>query len=69
MKLYGYEGEKWICYFWYNRTAISLGISICWKNIEIHLPGGFLRIGQHNHDTSLMRVGWHWGEYKPYRRG
>ncbi|MGY3482324.1 hypothetical protein ACVW1C_000207 [Bradyrhizobium sp. USDA 4011] len=48
-RLFGWDGESWICYFW--RTGwdhFSFGLHICFgaPNIEIHLPFGFLRIGR-----------------------
>lgn len=44
----GYEGRKWVCYFWRSGwTHISLGLHLDWgaPNIEIHVPFGFIRIG------------------------
>lgn len=37
---------KFVCYFWFvGWDCISLGFHICSRNIEIHLPFGFIRIG------------------------
>jgi len=47
-RMFGYEGRKWVCYYWFNGfTHLSLGLHIYWPapNVEVHLPGGFLRIG------------------------
>ncbi len=40
-------GPEW-CYFWFvGWTAISLGLHVSFsaRNIEIHIPFGFIRIG------------------------
>jgi hypothetical protein len=67
-KMYGYEGETWVCYFWRNDVAISLGISICPFNVEIHLPLGFIKIGKRGKSRSdLPYPGWVWGlDYRKY---
>ena len=47
-KAYGYEGKKWVCYFYCNGlNHFSLGFHFDWTlpNIEIHLPFGFIRAG------------------------
>lgn len=47
-RVYGWEWDRFVLY-WYHLGAehLSLGITIWWRgpNIEIHLPGGFLRVG------------------------
>ena len=46
----GYEGERYGCYFWFvGWWCFSLGFHISLAkpfNIEIHVPFGFIRIGQ-----------------------
>lgn len=50
---------RFVCCWWHNRWYhLSLGFHICLAkpNIEVHLPGGFIRIGwdrSHNYDGSL----------------
>lgn len=47
-RLYGYEGEKFVSYFWFvGWWALSIGfhVSIRDLNFEIHMPFGFIRIG------------------------
>jgi hypothetical protein len=62
VKMYGYEGKTWVCYFWRNNVAISCGISICKHDVEIHLPLGFIRIGLRNKKKSYLPApGWCWG--------
>ncbi|MCP1852886.1 MULTISPECIES: hypothetical protein [unclassified Bradyrhizobium] len=48
-RLFGWEGEAWVCYFWRSGwDHLSFGLHVCFggPNIEIHLPFGFLRIGR-----------------------
>ena len=45
---YGYEGEKWVCYFWISGFShVSIGVHFDWynPNFEIHVPFGFVRFG------------------------
>jgi len=45
----GYEGRIWVAYFWFvGWGSISLGVhvSLSARNIEIHLPFGFVRVGR-----------------------
>ena len=47
-KLYGWKGCHFVCFFHFNGWRhTSFGLYIFWPapNIEIHVPGGFLRIG------------------------
>jgi hypothetical protein len=53
-RIVGYDGESFgVYYYFVSWDCISLGISICFgmcgdfrsRNIEIHLPFGFIRIG------------------------
>ena len=42
------ETRRFVCYFWFiDWSHISLGLHVHLRspNMEIHLPGGFLRIG------------------------
>lgn len=60
IKMIGYEGKKYICYFWFvGWWAFSLGIHIDVKspNIELHIPFGFIRIGKkHAPSIAIRRV-------------
>ena len=62
---------RFVCYFWYlGWDHISLGLHVCptLPNIEIHLPGGYIRIGWH--DTPMPNItrykGFGWGHRYPY---
>lgn len=50
--MFGVEGWEYVCYFWFTGwELLALGLSISvWNpiNIEIHLPFGFIRIGQNS---------------------
>lgn len=48
-RLFGYEGEQFVCYFWFvGWDCISLGAHVCLgaPNVELHMPFGFVRIGR-----------------------
>jgi len=56
----GYEGKKWVAYFWFVGWAnLSLGLHFhTGGNIEIHLPFGFVRIGRQLNSEPWYRAGW-----------
>ena len=46
-RAFGYDGPVWCAYFWFvGWDCISLGLHVCRRNLEIHLPFGFIRIGR-----------------------
>lgn len=46
---YGYEGKKWVAYFWFQgwrNIQLGLHVDLESPNMEIHLPFGFVRLGR-----------------------
>lgn len=45
---YGWEWDRFVAY-WHHLGAshLSFGVTVWWPgpNVEVHLPGGFLRVG------------------------
>lgn len=58
-RLFGYEGERFVAYWWFvGWWAISFGfhVSLLDRNMEIHLPFGFLRIGGRRTSRSQLMI-------------
>jgi hypothetical protein len=48
-RMFGYEGRRWIAYFWFvGWDCISAGVHVCVSapNLELHIPFGFIRLGK-----------------------
>lgn len=68
--MFGYEGCKWVAYFWFVRwDCLSLGFHICLgaPNVEVHVPFGFVRVGRRSREEWRMSSrGWQWGLHAKY---
>ena len=55
-RLYGYEGPRWVCYFWFvGWDCLSLGFHVCLRgNPEVHVPFGFTRVGRRMQPSPAM---------------
>lgn len=57
----GYEGPKWVAIFWLTgwfHFSLGFHIDFAAPNIEIHLPGGFLRLGRQAPPTRPLIFVW-----------
>lgn len=46
---FGFEGQRYVAYWWFvGWWALSLGahVSLKHRNLEVHLPFGFFRVGR-----------------------
>jgi hypothetical protein len=44
---WGKRSGNFVCYFWFvGWDCISLGLHVCSRNVEFHIPFGFVRIGR-----------------------